>query len=303
MAEAIIKKKSKKHDTTRTRLSPLTVILLVVLSIYVLSMFVLLFWALITSFKSQQEFRINIIGLPEKFVWNYSFVFSKFVYPISTESGTVNVGMPMMFLNSFLYAIGCAFAATITPCITAYLCAKFDYKFSKFMVVLVIVVMALPIVGNLPSEIMVAKAVGLFDHIWGLWLMRANFLGMYFLVFLNAFKAIPKDFTEAAKIDGAGNFTILFRIMLPLVRNTFFVVMLIHFIGFWNDYQVPLIYLPSHPTVALGVFNMATTKENGLSTIPMRMTGSMLMLIPILIIFIIFQKKLVGNLSVGGVKG
>lgn len=299
----IAKSKKNNRDSTRTRLSPLTVVLLVILVLYVLTMFTVLLWALITSFKSQSDFRTNVIGLPVKWEWNYAFVFSKFVYPVSTVNGTVNVGMPMMFLNSILYALGCSFAATITPCITAYLCAKFNYKFSKFVTILVVVVMALPIVGNLPSEIMVAKKVGLFDHIWGLWIMRANFLGMYFLVFLNAFKVIPKDFTEAAKIDGAGNFTILFRIMLPLVRNTFFVVMLIKFIDFWNDYQIPLIYLPSHPTIALGVFNMATTPDNGLSTVPMRMTGSMLMLIPILVIFIIFQKKLVGNLSVGGVKG
>ena len=297
------KAKRKNTDSTRTRLSVFTTVLLVLLALYVLSMLVLLFWALLTSFKSQADFRINVFGWPKEFVWNYSFVFGKFVYPIQTENGTENVGMLMMFVNSLLYALGCSFAATITPCIVAYLCAKFDYKFSKVVTVTVIVVMALPIVGSLPSEIMVAKTVGVFDHIWGLWIMKANFLGMYFLVFLNAFKAIPKDFTEAAKIDGAGNFTILFRIMLPLVRNTFFVVMLIKFIEFWNDYQIPLVYLPSHPTVALGVFNMATTKENGLSTVPMRMTGAMLMLVPIMILFIIFQKKLVGNLSVGGVKG
>ena len=51
------------------------------------------------------------------------------------------------------------------------------------------------------------------------------------------------------------------------------------------------------------MFNMANTRENGLSTVPMRMTGAMLMLLPILAIFLVFQKKLVGNLTVGGIKG
>jgi len=148
-----------------------------------------------------------------------------------------------------------------------------------------------------------AKAIGLFDHIWGLWIMKANFLGMYFLVFYNMFKQLPMAYTEAAKIDGAGNMSVLIKIVLPLVRNTFFTVMLINFIGFWNDYQTPLIYLPSFPTIALGMYHMASTTENGLSTVPMRMTGAMLMLIPILVLFLAFHKRLLGNLTIGGIKG
>ena len=126
---------------------------------------------------------------------------------------------------------------------------------------------------------------------------------MYFLVFYNMFKQLPMAYTEAAKIDGAGNMSVLIKIVLPLVRNTFFTVMLINFIGFWNDYQTPLIYLPSYPTIALGMYHMASTTENGLSTVPMRMTGAMLMLIPILALFLAFHKRLLGNLTIGGIKG
>ena len=163
--------------------------------------------------------------------------------------------------------------------------------------------MVLPIVGSLPSEIRMAKALGLFDKFYGLWLMKANFLGLYFLVFHGIFKTLPMAYTEAAKIDGAGNLAVLLRIILPLVRNTFFTIMLINFIAFWNDYQTPLIYMPSYPTIALGMFYMASTTENGLSTVPMRMTGAMLMLIPILVLFLCFHKRLLGNLTVGGLKG
>ena len=136
-----------------------------------------------------------------------------------------------------------------------------------------------------------------------LWIMKANFLGIYFLVFHAEFKGIPKEYAEAAKIDGAGNFTILFRIMLPLVRNTIFVIMLIKFIEFWNDYQTPLVFLPSYPTLAYGVFTLATTSINKMSTVPMRMASAVMMLIPILVVFLIFQKKIMSNVSVGGIKG
>jgi ABC-type glycerol-3-phosphate transport system permease component len=117
------------------------------------------------------------------------------------------------------------------------------------------------------------------------------------------FKSLPMAYTEAAKIDGAGNMNVLIRVILPLIKNTFFTIMLINFIGFWNDYQTPLIYMPSYPTIALGMFEMANTRENGMSRVNMRMAGSMLMLIPILSLFLAFHKRLLGNLTVGGLKG
>ncbi|MFR2944726.1 MAG: carbohydrate ABC transporter permease, partial [Lachnospiraceae bacterium] len=280
-----------------------TIVLLIVLAAYVLSMFTLIGWALITSFKSPNDFRTNAIGMPEKFVWNYTFVYTKFYVSVLTESGMEVVYMETMFVYSILYSLGCAFFQTLVPCITAYLCARFNYKFSKIVYTAVIVVMILPIVGSLPAELQMAKNTGLYDSIWGLWIMKANFLGMYFLVFYDGFKGLSMTYTEAAKIDGASNMHILLAIVLPLVKNIFFTVMLVNFIGFWNDYQVPLLYMPSYPTVAYGMYNMANTRENNLSSVPMRMTGAMLMFIPIFTLFLIFQKRLLGNLTVGGIKG
>lgn len=287
----------------KTKFSPFTIVLLIVLAAYVLSMFTLIGWALITSFKSPNDFRTNAIGMPEKFVWNYTFVYTKFYVSVLTGSGMEVVYMETMFVYSILYSLGCAFFQTLVPCITAYLCARFNYKFSKIVYTAVIVVMILPIVGSLPAELQMAKNTGLYDSIWGLWIMKANFLGMYFLVFYDGFKGLSMTYTEAAKIDGASNMHILLAIVLPLVKNIFFTVMLVNFIGFWNDYQVPLLYMPSYPTVAYGMYNMANTRENNLSSVPMRMTGAMLMFIPIFTLFLIFQKRLLGNLTVGGIKG
>lgn len=292
-----------KSKEVRERLSPVTIFMLVVLILFTLSLFIPLLWALLTSFKNQSDFRINIIGLPKQWVWNFSYVLKKFTVPVQTETGEKMVGMGMMYVNSLLYSVGCAFFGTLIPCITAYMCARFPYKFSKIVHTTVIVVMIIPIVGALPSEIRMAMTLKLYDHVWGLWIMKANFLGLYFLVFYGLFKALPMAYTEAAKIDGAGNLGVLIRIVLPLVRNTFFTVMLINFITFWNDYQTPLIFMPSHPTVALGMFHMASTTISTLATIPMRMTGAMLLLVPILIVFLLTHKRLMGNLTMGGIKG
>ena len=293
----------KKKKLKKERLSPFTIALLVVLILYVFTLFMTLSWAIITSFKYQNEFRLNVIGLPKKWAWNYGQVFKKFFIEVATGYGNKPIYVPQMFLNSVLYALGCAFFNTLVPCITAYLCAKFPYKFSKIIYFVVIVTMILPVVGSMPSEIQVAKFLGLYDQIWGLWLMKANFLGMYFLVFYAMANSLPNAYAEAAKIDGAGNFRILTTIVFPLIKNTFFTVMLITFVAFWNDYQVPQIYLPSYPTIAYGVLYMFITTQEGMATIPMRMTSSMIALVPILIMFLIFQKRLLGNLTIGGIKG
>ncbi len=297
------KEEAKREKQNREHFTPTTIIMLVVLIVYTLTIILLLLWSLMTAFKNQSDFRLNIIGLPKEWIWNFSFVFNKFTVAIQTETGERLVGMGEMYLNSILYSVGCAFFATFVPCITSYMCARFPYKFSKVVHTTVIITMILPIVGALPAEINMAKTFGLYDHVWGLWIMKANFLGMYFLVFYGIFKSMPMAYTEAAKIDGAGNLTILFRIILPLVKTTFFTVMLINFITFWNDYQTPLIFMPSHPTVALGMYYMSKTVDNALSTVPMRMTGAMMLLIPILVVFLLTHKRLLGNLTMGGIKG
>ncbi len=296
--------KVRKIKEQREKMTVTTGILMVLLIAYAVSLFIPLIWGFITSFKDKFDYRLNVIGLPKQWVWNYETVYNLFYVRIQTPTGTQDIGVAMMFLYGFLYAIGSAFFATLVPCITAYLCARFAYKFSKVIYTVVIIVMIIPIIGSLPSEVQTAKALGLFDTICGVWLMKANFLGMYFLVFYSAFRSVPNAFAEAARIDGAGNFSILFRIMLPIVKNTFLTVMLINFITFWNDYQTPLIYLPSYPTIAVGMLKVRTGgASNAMSSTPMQMAGSMMMLLPILIIFIRYQKRLLGNLTVGGEKG
>ena len=287
----------------KTKISPLNIVVFFVLGLYVVSMLVLLGWGFLTSFKSQSEFRLNIVGLPEKWVWNYTVVFEKFKYPISTASGINYVNVFEMLGNTILYSVGCAITQTMTPCFVAYCCARYRYKLSSVIPYVVITVMTLSIAGSLPSEIQMAKIFGLYDRIWGLWIMKSNFLGMYFLVFLGMFKGIPKSLDEAARIDGANDFTIMIKIVMPTVVPTILTVMLLNFIAFWNDYTTPLVYIPHYPTISQGLQYMSLTNDNDMASVPMRMTASMIILIPILVLFVAFQKKLVGNITFGAVKG
>ena len=231
----------------------LGIVLGAVLGVYVLSLFWMLGWGLITSLKDDIYFLRHVIGLPDKWMWsNYIRAFNSFLVNVTTSSGIRTVYLEEMFLNSVLYALGCAIASTTCACVMAYLSARFAYKFSKVTYTVVVVAMIVPIVGSLPSEIQMVTSLGLFGTFWGVWLLKANFLGMYFLVFYAVFKGVPKDFSEAAKIDGAGNFTLMVRIMFPLVASTYFTVLLLNFITFWNDYQIPLIYIRLMGNIHMG---------------------------------------------------
>ena len=304
MAQQAIKFKVTKETGKREPFNILTIIMLVVLIVYVVSLFIPCFWSIYTSLKDVRVFRKDPISLPTdpKFE-NYVTIFKNLYIPIQQNGVTVKVQMGNLFLNALIYSLSCALTSSFVPLLVAYLCARFPYKFSKVVHTTVIVVMILPIVGALPSEILMAKSFGLFDQLWGLAIMRGHFLGMYFLIYYGMFKSLPMAYTEAAKIDGAGNLNIFIRIILPLVKNTFFTVMLIHFIGFWNDYNTPLIYMPSFPTIAYSMYYLTHFTLNELSYTPMRMALAMFLFIPVFIVFLIFHKRLLGNLTVGGLKG
>ena len=293
----------KKKTLVRGKGSVFHGFLLFGLIVYALCLFLPLIWAVITAFKTQAEFRVNLFQLPKKWTWNFGKVYNEFYIKVNTATGAKYVGVTQMLINSLLYSFGCAFVGTLVPYVTSYLCARYKYKMSSIIYTVVIVVMALPIVGNLPSEIRLATSLGIYDQIWGLWLMKAHFLGMYFLVFYNLFRSLPAAYTEAARIDGAGNWMVMVKIIMPMAKNTFLTVLLINFITYWNDYQTPLIYMPSHPTIALGMYHMAFTSINELATIPMRMTSAVFMLVPTLALFMCFHKRLLGNLTMGGIKG
>ncbi len=164
--------------------------------------------------------------------------------------------------------------------------------------------MIIPIVGSTASEIKLASSLHLYNELWGLWIMKANFLGMYFLVFHSTFKGLPEAYSEAAKIDGAGNFSILVRIMLPLVRTTFLTIFLINFVQYWNDYSIPFLYLGSRPTVFIPVYYASSGgyTPQALAFVPGKAALAFVALIPTVVIFVIFHKKLLGNSAVGGIK-
>ena len=268
-------------------------------------MLVLFFWVILTASKAYYGDYIyhptvgkNIVG------WPLKFMLFENIKEINT--GFADATLLSMAFNTILYSGGCSLFKVVVTCIVAYLCARYSNWFSRLVYTVVVVTMIIPIVGSQAAEIQMAKELLLYDQIWGMWLMRANFLGMYFLVFYSVFKSMPVGYYEAAKIDGANDWKIMCNIALPLVKYTFLSIFLIIFIEYWNDYLIPNLYLPHYKTLSLALYQQSRGQElkiTRLQYVPYVMATVLLVTIPVIVLFCIFSERLMGNLSVGGLKG
>ena len=289
----------------RGRHTSFKIVGLVLLILYTVLILVPFIWAMSVSLKSFDGFIMDPLGFPKEMKFsNYVDAFRLLKVDVKYANGTsATMYMWNLLLNSVLYSVGCAFMFTLAPCLMSYVVAHYKFKFNKVIYMLVIIKLVLPIVGNLPSEIQVARTLGLYDTLIGAYIMKFTFLGTNFLIFLSIFRGLSWGYAEAAFMDGASHFKVFTRIMLPLVRTTFGTLMLLSFISFWNDYYTPMIYLPSMPTVAYGLYYYQTSATNALSTVPMQLSSCMIVSAPILLIFLVFRKKMMGSLTIGGLKG
>lgn len=295
----------KKKNTFSVTL----IVLCVILALYTVILMIPLLWALYTSFMDYTMYDLGTTREDLKMMMNWdNLTWQNLITAFTDFKVTISGGthhITEMFLYSILYSGGCAIIATMVPCVMAYLVARFNFFFGKIVYGIVLLTMAIPIVGSLPSEIRMIENLNLMDSLWGLYVLRANFLGIYFLVFYAQFKGIPKDYTEAAELDGASDWHIMVKIIFPISVGTITTVMLLNFISYWNDYQIPMIYWSSHPVMAYGMYYFVRYAygQEGQATTPVHVSSMMLVAIPILILFGIFNKKIMSNMSVGGVKG
>lgn len=254
-----------------------------------------------SAFREWGSFTDNIFGISKWTLDNFKQVFVQFNYPVTMSDGTPGAFyFDGLLLNSALYSLGCAAAATICPCIVGYCTAKFPYKFSKFIVSMIYVLMGLPIVGTTVSEIQMSQTIGIYNTIPGMWFLKFGFVGLYTLLFHSMYKSLPNEYVEAAYMDGAGNMQIFTRIMVPMGMPTMSVVFILSFVNFWSDYSTPMYFLPSYPTLSLSLLNFA---ELSSTTETMQMAACVLLCIPSLVLFASFTEKFTENLQVGGIKG
>ena len=257
------------------------------------------FWTLSSSLKTAPElFRYPPTLFPKVPQWgNYARIFSAFRYPI-----------PRWFLNSiFLVAVN--MAGTILSCtLVAYGFARFRARGREVLFMITLGTMMLPSQVTLIPQFILFHKLGWVDTFRPLWI-PSWFGGGAFNIFLmrQFLLTIPLEFDEAAKIDGAGYWRILFTVLLPLCKPILATLAIITFMAHWNDFLGPLIYLntPAKFTVAVGLRFFHQNPEAMIGE-PMQhilMAFTVLSIAPCLVIFFSAQGYFVRGIVMSGIKG
>jgi ABC-type glycerol-3-phosphate transport system permease component len=301
----------------------LLALVFMVLLLYSISIIFVFAWGMITSLKSEIDFKDlgNYIGLPnfewsknEIFFGNYLAVFTGFngtTIPdqsyysslfglVTCEKVYVTFGS--LVFNSVMYAVVGTGVYVLTCMTVAFICAKYKLKICEIIYNLVVVVMIIPIGGNYASSISVMKDLGLYNSYLGMIVNRMSFTGMYFLIFHAFLQGVPDSFIEAAEIDGASQLSVYLKIILPLSTKIMGTVWLLMFIDAWNNYSSSIMYYPSLRVLAAAVYLVSYGGVRTIKGAPAQISAAMIMAIPLILLFIVFRNKILGEISMGGLK-
>ena len=251
-------------------------------------------WQIITSFKTEPDAaRLTII--PDPFTlagWERGF-------------GSLHPGIPQLFFNSMVIAIAVTVTNLVLGSMAGYAFARLRFPLRTVLFLLVLATLMIPDQLRLVPVYLIVRALGLITNsplnYLGVILIMAVQAQMVFL-FRQFFLTIPRDLEEAAKIDGAGHFTTFARVMLPLAGPAVAAVAILAFQGTWNSFFWPLLILqsPDHWTLPLALFSF---KFEFRVDWPALMSVTVAAIVPILLIYIFFQRYFVQGVAASGVKG
>lgn len=285
--------------------SPFTVLMFILLLAQSLTIIFALYWMFSTSLKSQINFGMDNIGLPK--VWkfdNYAKAFSYLSVQIKVDGGYREVNLLGLLYNSLLFALSHTIVSILAHAVAGYVLAKFQkFRFVRLILSVIVVIMVVPVVVSLSASLDWNKTIGAYDNFPMIVYSCIAIFDSSTLIFVGAYDGVSNSYIEAAKIDGAGNFRIMTTIGLPLIRNVIMVLGVTSFVGFWNNYMTPYLYMPSMPTMAVALLNFSQSYYTTTSNEPMQMAAAAMVCIPCVVLFFIFRDKMIGNLTMGGIKG
>jgi ABC-type glycerol-3-phosphate transport system permease component len=246
-------------------------------------------WVLATSLKPEtQVFSLNFI--PENFAWdNYSKIFERLPFMSYLRNSVI---------ISVVNIVGVVFSSSIVAYAFSFL--KWPGRDKVFY--LVLATMLLPGQVIMIPVFVIFKEIGWLNSLKAL-TIPAFFGGGAFYVFLmrQFFLSIPKSLIDAARIDGCSEFRIYSTIVMPLTKPAVATVAILTFLFTWNDFLGPLIYLSdkSKGTLALGLAQFAGQQQPEWALL---MAASVIMMLPIIILFIMFQKYFIKGFTMSGIK-
>ncbi len=286
------KSRLKQYTRQERILLPVFHVILLLLAIWAILPVI---FVLLNSLKQVDDYYANPMGLPKMMMWKN--------FPNALKITYRNTNVYGMFFNTVVFVATFSVANIISSLFTAYALSRFDFLAKKFLYALAVIIQIIPIFGTTGAGYLLMAKLGLLDNIWLSWVSAASGFDYAFLIIYSYLVNIDKSYSEAAAMDGANNFTIMFKIVTPMVLPAILVMWLSSLVGLWNNYTTPLIYWPNHPTLSTGLYNLkslASYIEGGTTTY---FAAIVLAIIPITVIFL-FTQKWIFNIKVdGGIKG
>lgn len=278
----------------------LFVVVFILFCIYAITILLPTIWLLCCSLKNPFDYSIDIAkGEPFKLPNELFFKNYKDAFSIVQYNG---VSFFAMFLNSAWITVFSTALGLFVSMGYAYTLAKFKFQLAKLLYGIIIFQMTIPLFGTGGASMKFAVDSGLYNTPFYIILLSIGGGGMNFMIFYGAFKNHPRDYAEAVYMDGGGDFTVFFRIAVPFAMPIFWSLFILNGMNCWNDYMTPMMYLPSWPTLASGMYLSRKALINtGKSTV--YFAATFISIMPMLILFIAFNDLIMKNVSIGGLKG
>ena len=249
-------------------------------------------WLLASSLKSEAEIgQANPFALPKQAMWQN--------YIDAWQIG----GFGDLLANSLLNLAGVV-ALTLIACAPAgYVFAKLRFPGREWVFYLVIIGLTIPVQAIVIPLYQVLFNLGLINSLAGITLAQVSNGIPFGIFFMRSFFAgVPDELVEAARIDGASHFQILRRVMLPLAAPALQALVIISALSTWNDFFLPLVVLisPGNQTLPLGLVRFASTYSTDFRLV---FSGTVITFLPVIILYILTQRRFTEGLTQGALKG
>ena len=207
-----------------------------------------------------------------------------------------------MALNSLIVTVISVAGSLLTASLAAYAFSRIRFRGRDSIFVLLLAALMVPIQLTIIPIFIVMRQLQLIDTLASLWIPAlVNVFAIFFL--RQYFNTIPRDLDDAARIDGAGHLRILFQILLPLAGPALSALAILGFEASWNNYFGPLIFLssPEKMTLPIGLVSLSAGQGGGPAVVVF--AGIALVVVPILVVFLIFQRAFVESVASVGIRG
>ncbi|MBB6634614.1 carbohydrate ABC transporter permease [Cohnella thailandensis] len=261
----------------------------VVLWIYSCFTLLILGYLVWNSFRSKQDVLTNTIGWPREFTFDsYAAVFR------DDHFGT-NI------LNSVFILAATLLITVILSSMVAYGLGRYKFKFKQGVMMYFLVGLMFPIQLGVVPVFLIIKNLDLINSPWSVILVLSAGLSMPVLLLTNFFSGLPEALAESARLEGAGEWRIFYRIMFPLASPVIVSLCIVLSVSVWNQFFLPLILLQDEAVKTIPLAVMKYT-SNILLSMDKALATSVLATVPILLLFFLFSERIISGVASGSVK-